>query len=144
VSPIKLAELNPQFVRWEDQPYTGDMVAAAFDTDTEAGWQAWLAAGQPTERRTEMREKQIEVSTLAEAQGLRMTCPVCRDHGLAPAFAGRGVRDHQGSHDRNGKPSRWQVSGTGYHDLTLIPSVDLTGPRSPNCWHGWIKNGEVT
>jgi uncharacterized protein DUF6527 len=143
---VKLTELDPQFVRWEDQPYTGDMVLKEWmaDTDTEEGWKRYTAAGCPTERRTEMRERQIEVHTMAEAQGIRMRCPVCRDHGLAVAFAGRGVLDHHGSHDRNGNPSRWQVSGSGFHDLTLHPSVDLTGPQRPGCWHGWIKNGEVT
>lgn len=141
---MKLTDLNPQWVRWEDLPYTGDFVAPGYDTDTEEGCTAWVAAGHPTERRTEMRERQIEVPTLAEAQGLRATCPVCRTHGFAVAFRDRGVLDHHGSHSRDGKPSRWQVSGTGYDDLTLHPSVDLTGPRSPNCWHGWVKNGEVT
>lgn len=141
---MKLTELEPRFVRWEDQPYTGYFVAAGFDTDTDAGNEAWRVAGYPTERRTEMRETQIEVATLAEAQGVRAMCPVCKNHGWAVAFRDRGVLEHQGSHDRDGKPSRWQVSGTGYHDLTLSPSVDLTGPRSPNCWHGCVKNGEVT
>ena len=141
---MKLTDFEPQFVRWEDQPYTGDMVAAGYDTDTDAGNEAWKAAGYPTERRTEMRERQIEVATLSEAQGLRMRCPVCKNHGLAVAFAGRGVLDHHGSQNRDGKPSRWQVSGTGYGDLTLHPSVDCTSPQSPNCWHGWVKNGVVT
>lgn len=140
---MKLTDLDPQFVRWEDQPYTGDFVAPGYETDTDAGTEAWKAAGHPTERRTEMRERQINVPTMAEAQGIRLTCPVCRNHGLAPAFAGRGVLDHHGSHDRDGKPSRWQVSGTGFHDLTLHPSIDLTGPMRPNCWHGHITNGEI-
>lgn len=140
---MKLTELKPAFVRWEDQPYTGDFVAAGYNVDSDAGYQAWKAAGQPTERRTEMRERQIEVATLDEAQGLRMQCPVCRNHGLAVAFAGRGVLDHHGSHDRDGKPSRWQVSGTGLDDLTLRPSVDLTSPQRPNCWHGFITGGEA-
>lgn len=142
----RLAEYEPQFVRWEDQPYTGDMVPREWEgrTNSDEGWEAYKAAGCPTERRTEMRERQIEVATLAEAQGLRMQCPVCRDHGLAVAFAGRGVLDHHGSQNRDGKPSRWQVSGTGFDDLTLKPSIDLTGPVRPNCWHGFITNGDVT
>lgn len=101
---MRLADLKPQFVRWEDQPYTGDFVAAGYDTDSDEGTAAWVAAGMPAERRTEMRERQIEVATLGEAQGIRLMCPVCRNHGLAVAFAGRGALDHHGSHDRNGKP----------------------------------------
>lgn len=142
----RLPEHEPQFVRWEDQPYTGDMVPLAWRerTNTDEGWAAYAAAGYPTERITEMRERQIEVATLAEAQGLRMRCPVCKDHRLAVAFAGRGVLDHHGSQNRDGKPSRWQVAGSGYDDLTLHPSVDCTSAHRPNCWHGWIKSGEVS
>lgn len=142
---MRLTDINPQFVRWEDRPYTGDMVPDRYNTDTEAGMQEWKVAGYPTEQRTEPREFQVEVPTLAEAQGIRMTCPVCKNHGLAVAFAARGVLDHHGSHNREGKPSRWQVvSGAGYHDLTLSPSIDLTNDSRPNCWHGFIRNGEVT
>ena len=44
-----------------------------------------------------------------------------------------------GPESRNGKTHpRWEVSGTGLSNLTLSPSVD-TG-----CWHGWVKNGQVT
>ena len=35
--------------------------------------------------------------------------------------------------------ARWGHSGTGLGDLTLHPSVDERG-----CWHGWVRNGEVT
>lgn len=140
----RLTALEPQFVRYEDQPYTGDMVPAAYDTRTDAGWEAWRAAGQPTERRTEMRERQTNVDTLAEAQGVIFRCPTCtRSHHVGVAFAGRGVLDHHGSHGTDGKPSRWQVSGTGYDDLTLSPSVDCT--HGGLCtWHGWVKNGEAS
>lgn len=143
---IKLTELEPQFVRWEDRPYTGDMVATEWMTitNTEEGWERYKAAGYPTERRTEMREAQIDVDLLVDAQGLRLKCPVCRTHGLAVAFRDRGVLDRHGSHDRHGKPSRWKVSGNGYADLTLTPSIDLTNERNPNCWHGHITNGIVT
>lgn len=140
---MKLVDLEPVFVRWEDQPYTGDFVPPAFETDTDAGAAAWKAAGYPTERRTEMRERQIEVGALAEAQGIALRCPRCGNHRLAVAFDGRGVLPHHGSHSSDGKPSRWAVSGTGFADLTLHPSVDLTRGGNPNCWHGWIQNGKV-
>jgi hypothetical protein len=45
-----------------------------------------------------------------------------------------------GSQSRNGGPSRWTMSGTGLADLTLSPSVAV---GTPECWHGFIVNGEV-
>ncbi len=83
-------------------------------------------------------------ATFGEAQSIWFRCPVCRNgrsHQVLVSFAGRGLAYDQGSQNREGKPSRWQVSGTGIDDLTLHPSVDCT----PSCpWHGWIKNGDVT
>lgn len=58
-------------------------------------------------------------------------------HGCAPAPPDAGSRS------RDGGPSRWTMSGTGLHDLTLNPSVDA-GPEGASCWHGWIVNGEVS
>lgn len=87
-----------------------------------------------------------EFPTLEQAQGIIFDCPKCtgeKSHSVAVSFRDRGVLDHQGSHDSEGKPSRWQVSGTGFHDLTLQPSIDLTHSL-PDCWHGFITAGEVT
>jgi hypothetical protein len=85
-------------------------------------------------------------ATLGEAQGIWFLCPGCfaknggpvGTHMTMVSFAGRSVPEDQGSKNREGQPSRWTASGTGYMDLTLSPSID-TG-----CWHGWVKNGEVT
>lgn len=84
-----------------------------------------------------------DVPTLAEAEGIVFDCPVCENgHGVGVTFGGRGVPDDLGS--TNGeRPTRWQVSGTGFEDLTLSPSIDLT-KRATCTWHGWIRNGEVT
>jgi len=65
-----------------------------------------------------------------------------RPHAVRVSFANpRGcapVPDDAGSQGRVGKPSRWVVSGTGFHDLTLSPSIDV------GCWHGHVTNGVVT
>lgn len=78
-----------------------------------------------------------------EAQSVWFECPVCREgrgHHVLVSFAGRGLADDQGSQNRKGEPSRWNVTGTGIDDLTLHPSVDCT----PGCpWHGWVRNGEM-
>lgn len=122
---MRLTELEPQFERYESRP-------------SEPG-------GSPCEY---LRH----VETLADAQGIVFLCPVCftknggavGTHGIEVSFADRGVLDHQGSHNKEGKPSRWAAAGTGYADLTLLPSI-LCDPAKPACdgWHGFITNGEV-
>jgi hypothetical protein len=92
------------------------------------------------------------VPDLVQAQGIQFLCPSCfiRNNGavgthlIEVSFAGRNVRDDEGSHKRDGQPSRWNCSGSGYGDLTLTPSV-LIDPAKPACdgWHGFVTNGEV-
>jgi hypothetical protein len=81
---------------------------------------------------------------LSQAQGILFLCPFCFMRNAGPVgthsvlcwFKGRGVPDEA-------MPApRWAVSGTGYHDLSLSPSVHLTGEGCG--WHGFITNGEVT
>lgn len=115
---MRLTELEPQFMRYE----------------------------------TSDHEYLREVDSLAEAQGVQFLCPSCfvRNNGnigthyIEVTFADRGVLDNQGSHNREGRPSRWIVSGTGYSDLTTLPSI-LIDEAKPACdgWHGHITNGEV-
>jgi len=52
-------------------------------------------------------------------------------------FRDRGVPDGE-----TPGPGRWQVSGSGLGDLTLAPSVHLTGAGCG--WHGFVRNGLVT
>jgi hypothetical protein len=70
-----------------------------------------------------------------------------RPHGVIVPFANppSGIplpADH-GPVSRDGKTHpRWTVSGTGLHDLTVTPSIAVG--KNPECWHGFIRNGEVT
>lgn len=84
------------------------------------------------------------------AQGILLFCPcgygTDRAHGLMIPFANpRNAplppRDH-GPCTRNNSDEhpRWTMSGSGLHDLTLTPSVDV---GNDSCWHGFITNGEV-
>lgn len=100
------------------------------------------------------------IDTLQGADGIFFWCPCGygkpefpleggRPHGVLVHFANpRGVPvapANAGSRNRSGAPSRWTVSGTGYADLTLTPSVDVGGAEgTQSCWHGFITNGEVT
>jgi hypothetical protein len=91
----------------------------------------------------------VTVESFGEAQGVWFLCPKCFAHNggakgthcVWVSFAGRGVPDESGSHNNEGKPSRWTATGTGLHDLTTTPSILLTGGCA---WHGWITNGDVT
>lgn len=89
-------------------------------------------------------DRTLVTASFADAHSIWFECPVCRSgrgHHVLVSFAGRGLPDGMGSQNREGKPSRWEVSGTGFADLTLKPSIDCT----PSCpWHGFVTAGEVT
>lgn len=92
----------------------------------------------------------VHVNTLSESTGIFFLCPVCYiknngpigTHGIIVTFQDRGVPDELGSHNKDGKPTRWGVSGNDYNDLTLTPSIDIS-EDSPGEWHGHITNGEI-
>lgn len=82
---------------------------------------------------------------LEDAQGVEFLCPKCfitnngpiGTHSVICWFRDRGVPD-----GAEPGPGRWHVeSGTGWHDLTLAPSIQLHGGCA---WHGWVKNGHAT
>lgn len=110
---MKLSELEPQFVRYEGPSISHH--------------------GIP----------------LTGAQGIDFLCPVCfaanngpvGTHHVEVTFVGRGATDEQGSHNKEGKPTRWNVSGSGFENLTTTPSIKLEGGCA---WHGYITNGEIS
>lgn len=85
------------------------------------------------------------VDALADADGIMFVCPVC--------LAAKGKRE--GVHSilcwepnvpqtTSPTPGRWEMQGTGYHDLTLVvgsSSIHLTGPGCGA--HFFIRNGEI-
>lgn len=90
-------------------------------------------------------------SVIEGAQGLFLWCPCgyphdASAHGLLIPFANPrnapAVPPDHGPISRDGSHHpRWTMAGSGLQDLTLAPSVDV---GAPSCWHGFIKNGEVT
>lgn len=142
-----LAALEPQWVRYETRIHEGSRVPHGWDLSTAEGMAAWQAAGRPFETAVWGHEYVHEVHGIDEAQGLWLLCPACyvknggpvNTHSIQVTLAGRGATDVQGSHGKDGRPSRWEVkAGTGFRDLTLAPSIDC------GCWHGHITNGECT
>ncbi len=81
---------------------------------------------------------------LPEAQGLLFLCPLCwkrnggpvGTHSILVWFADRNVPA-----ECEPKP-RWTATGTGLHDLTLAPSIDLSKGEA-GCWHGFVQNGGI-
>jgi Family of unknown function (DUF6527) len=85
--------------------------------------------------------------TFQGAHGIWLYCPCGygkpdkHAHGLLVPF--KGAPEHNFgvvSRDRQTKP-KWAATGSGMHDLTLMPSVDV---GEPSCWHGFITKGIVT
>lgn len=143
---MKLTELDPEFIRWEDINLPHKY--ATMETNTPEKMEAWKKAGYPIIEKMEATSCLRTVHSLAEAQGIEIDCPVCKgpgkSHRIHVPFKDRGILDHQGTHDSNGRPTRWSiVSGTWFTDLTLSPSIDCT-KSNPKCWHGFITNGEIT
>lgn len=115
MTPVRLIDLEPEWVRDGDAPGT------------------------------RQRDASLTIDT---SQGVMFLCPKCFEknggpvgtHSVLTWFRGRGVEP-----ERRPGPGRWTVTGTGFEDLTLQPSVDLTaGGRHPDEWHGWISNGVAT
>lgn len=79
--------------------------------------------------------------------GLTFHCPHCPASGqrLAVVFhhAGRELIEDAyilAKHGAADKDHIWTMTGAGFDDLTLHPSVDASGSGH---WHGFITNGEA-
>lgn len=85
------------------------------------------------------------VETLAEADGVRFVCPLCksRNEWAHPIFIGFHGRAKPGTygHNKEGKPMLWNVvGGTGLDDLRLSPSIQIQGGCN---WHGFVGSNGV-
>lgn len=100
------------------------------------------------ETRNSVEQWKVPVKSLSDAQCIMFLCPKCfvdnngkvGTHQVEVTFEGRGATPEQGSHNKAGKPTRWNVSGNGFNDLTLAPSILNEGGCA---WHGFITNGQV-
>ena len=100
-------------------------------TDLDPQWVADYDVGTGSHRRD-------AALTIDTAQGIMFDDPT-GSGGVLAWFRGRGVPD-----DAFPGPGRWTPTGTGFDDLSLTPSIDLScGGKYPDRWHGWVTNGEV-
>ena len=85
----------------------------------------------------------LEEIFAGEAQGVLFYCPGCFAKNEGPVGTERVLcwfKDKGVPPDELPGPGRWQVSGTGFDDLSLSPSINVDHGH----WHGWVRNGEVT
>jgi hypothetical protein len=136
---MKLTELDPGFFRYDMRIESRQRIVGPQDT--------WHERGCPTEEVIGPVQYKVPVTALAEAQCIFFQCPKCihldgpgAGHYCEVTFADRGVADDQGTHNTKGQPTRWQVSGTNFDDLTTKPSILLEGGCN---WHGYITNGDA-
>ncbi len=136
---MRLTDLEPQFFRVEFRTETWKRVKPGIDP-LKGNW-----TDDDFEDFTGPREYHVPCE-FAEAHGIQFICPLHKDtdgHGTLWAFRDRGVPAGTLSRNKDGVDTRWEVSGTGYGDLTMKPS--LLVQAAPSCeWHGFITNGEVT
>jgi hypothetical protein len=120
---MRLVDLEPGFYRYEERVEEYDTVHGKIIGS---------------------RQYKVPVKTIEEAQCIFFICPICHNksgHQIEVTFANRGVADNHGTHNKEGKPTRWGVSGSDFTNLTTTPSILLEGGCA---WHGFITNGEVT
>lgn len=137
---MKLTTLFPEFYRYERRDTEVDLIIG--DSET------WRERGCPSEKRVEPRDWKVPVSSLAEAQCVMFVCPKCStesgrvegNHYVEVTFDSRGVLPNQGVKNKKGEDVRWSVSGTGFNDLTVQPSILIEGGCE---WHGYITNGDA-
>jgi hypothetical protein len=134
-----LTNLEPNFICYETKVEEYEVV----DGDP----QTWRERGCPTKKVTGPREYKNFLPSISGAEGIIFLCPKCfiekngkvGVHSCEVTFKGQ-VADEVGTHNKEGNPVRWDVSGDKMENLTINPSILLDGGCG---WHGWIKDGQI-
>lgn len=89
----------------------------------------------------------VEGVSFADADGLMFLCPKCFVEG---GRVSRGVhsvicwKPHV-PQTTSPIPGRWNMQGTGLHDLTLVAGSSSIALQGEGCkWHGFLQNGICT
>lgn len=86
-----------------------------------------------------------KVDSIAEADGVIFLCPKCFVENKGPV----------GTHSvlcwspkvpptLNPKPGRWNLVGTGLHDLSLVAGSSSVLLTAGCRWHGFVRNGDAS
>lgn len=117
---MKLTDLRPELFRYEERVETWKT------TDGD---------------KTGPRCYRVPVVNFADADCVWFWCPKCNgEHPIEVTIAGRGLPDHLGTHNKDGKPTRWNLFGDSFENLSLTPSIQLEGGCN---WHGFVTNGQA-
>lgn len=145
--PIKLVDLRPRFLRWEERVETYQR----HKDDGSLSGTNHFCTDDCYETVTGPRAYWPWAESLKDAMGVEFLCPVCSiankgavgTHAVICWSRSRGVPDAA----RPG-PGRWKMDGTDFGDLTLnadppgtARSVKLEGGCG---WHGHVTSGLVT
>lgn len=139
---ISLLELEPRLIKVEIRQEEFERV--------REGANPLNYSEKDIEKVTGPRIIHVRVEKIEEAQGVAFLCPKCfidnggkvGTHGVIVGFRNRGAPAGSLSVNSSGQDSRWDVEGTGLHDLTLNPSILMSGGGCG--WHGFVRNGRVT
>ena len=131
---MRLMDLDPQFYRHATEKAGSHLGRKLEDGSTQWG-------GFET-------DIFVKVADLSRADSVMFLCPACfaknggpvGTHRIRIDFAGRGVPDRCCIRNGGGQPVRWNVSGSGFTDLTTTPSILICGGCA---WHGFITNGQI-
>lgn len=95
------------------------------------------------------------IDSIDRAQGIFLWCPCGygkaefpldggRPHGILLPFSNpknAPVPPDDFNRQKDGRTPRWHIFGTCLDNLSLSPSIAI---GKPECWHGYITNGEIT
>lgn len=78
-----------------------------------------------------------------DADGVMFLCPKCFVANAGPVGVHSVICWFRGvDPEMSPKPGRWDASGSTIDDLTLTPSVHLSGGGGCG-WHGFVTNGRA-
>lgn len=80
--------------------------------------------------------------------GMLFDCPLhgekCEKYPRIPVYFANPPSGDAMLPQRNADDHRWQLSGTGFDNMTLRPSIVYPHPKfGPQHWHGFVTNGEI-